>query len=286
MPDHRSSTILLETAMPDITTKVRDHYNATGLTERIQSALATIAPEEETLTVAQLAPLDQFHIRGMLATAELAAAAGLEPSAQLLDLGCGIGGPARFLADKLGCRVTGVDLSASFIDAATYLTARCGLSDRVMFRVGDALHLPFEDGAFDTVFLQHVAMNIQDRAALYAEVHRILKSGGRFATYDVVLREGDVAYPVPWARDASTSFLLSEVDTRTVLEQEGFKAIFWRDDSSIALEWVRTAMAGPRPSGLNLGIVMGPDFAAMTGNLARNLGENRLGVLSAVLIRD
>src|ERR1700739_4690580 len=130
-----------------------------GLTDRIKSALATIAPGGQTLTVAQLAPLDQFHTRGILATAELATAAGLKPSMRVLDLGCGIGGPARYLAATFGCKVTGMDLSPSFIDAADYLTARSGLSDRVTFEVGNALDLPFEDAAFDAVFLQHVAMN-------------------------------------------------------------------------------------------------------------------------------
>jgi len=270
-----------------ITTTVREHYRATGLTDRIKSALATITPEGQTLTVAQLAPLDQFHIRGILATEELAGAAGLEPSSRVLDLGCGIGGPARYLAATFGCMVTGVDLSPGFIDAATYLTARCALSDRVTFQAGDALHLPFEDSAFDAVFLQHVAMNIQDRAALYTEVHRILTPGGRFATYDLVLRNGDVVYPVPWARDASTSFLLSAGDTRTALERAGFQAVLWRDDTQTALDWFKATLAGPPPSGpgLNLGVVLGPDFLAMTANLARNIREYRLGVLSAVLTR-
>jgi hypothetical protein len=129
-------------------------------------------------------------------------------------------------------------------------------------------------------------MNIEDRPGLYAEVRRILKPGGRFATYDLVLRDGDVVYPAPWARDASTSFLLSEGDTRTMLEQPGFRVILWRDDTQTALDWFKVAMAGPPPSGLNLGVVMGPDFAARTGNLVRNIPENRLGVLSSVMIRD
>jgi SAM-dependent methyltransferase len=272
--------------MTGTTTKVREHYSSTDLTDRIKSALATVAPEGQRLTVDQLAPLDQFHTRGILATAELATAAGLDASTRVLDLGCGVGGPARYLAATFGCQVTGVDLSPGLIDAATYLTVRCGLSDRVTFQAGDAVHLPFEDAAFDTVFLQHVAMNIEDRAALYAEVHQVLRTGGRFVTYDVVLRDGDVVYPAPWARDASTSFLLSEGDTRTALEQAGFKVALWRDDTQTALDWFKRVMAGSPPSGLNLGVVMGADFPAMTGNLARNLRENRLGVLSAVLTRD
>jgi SAM-dependent methyltransferase len=271
--------------MTATTAKIREHYSSTGLTGRIKSALAMIAPKDQMLTVAQLAPLDQFHTRGILATTELAEAAGLEPSTRVLDLGCGLGGPARYLAATFGCKVTGVDLSPSFIDTATYLTARCGLSDRVTFQVSNALHLPFEDAAFDTVFLQHVAMNIEDRTALYAEVRRILTPGGRFATYDLVLRGGDVVYPTPWARDASTSFLLGESDTRTALEKAGFNAVLWRDDTQTALDWFRAAMAGAPPNGLNLGLVMGPDFTAMTRNLARNIRENRLGVLSAVMTR-
>lgn len=271
------------------TDSVRGHYLAMGLTDRIRSALATLAPGDQTLTVTQLAPLDQFHIRGILATRELASAAGLDSSSRVLDLGSGIGGPARFLAATFGCTVTGVDLSPGFVDAATYLTMRCGLADRVTFQEADAQHLPFEPGAFDAVFLQHVAMNIQDRAALYAGVHRILTPGGRFATYDVVLRDGAVVYPVPWARDASTSFLLTEADTRTALEYGGFQPVLWRDDSDTAADWFRETMAGPPPArtepALSLGLVLGPDFQVATTNLARNIRERRLGVLSAVLTR-
>ena len=182
--------------------------------------------------------------------------------------------------------MTGVDLSPGFIDAATYLTGRCGLSDRVRFHVGDALQLAFETGAFDRAFLLHVAMNIEERAALYAGIRRVLAPGGRLATYDLVSRDGDVVYPVPWARDASASSLRSETDTRSALERAGFKAVLWRDDTQTALDWFRAAMVDPPPGVLNLGVVMGPDFPAMARNLARNIRENRVGVLSAVLTRD
>jgi hypothetical protein len=126
-------------------------------------------------------------------------------------------------------------------------------------------------------------MNIEDRGALYAEVRRILAPGGRFVTYDLVLRDGDVVYPVPWARDASASFLLSESDTRIALERAGYKAVLWRDDTQMARDWFKTVMGTQPQSGPNLAVVMGPDFPAMTGNLARNLREERLGVLSAIL---
>jgi hypothetical protein len=129
-------------------------------------------------------------------------------------------------------------------------------------------------------------MNVEDRTTLYAEVRRTLTQGGRFATYDLVCGKGDVVYPVPWARDASTSFLLSEPDTRRALEQAGFTHILWRDDTNLALDWLKTTMAGSPSNGLSLGVVVGPDFREMTSNLARNLRENRLGLLSGVLIRD
>jgi len=126
--------------MIDTSANVREHYSATGLTGRIQSALAALAPEGQMLTVAQLALLDQLHLRGILATSDLASAAGIEPSTRVLDLGRGIGGPARYLAARFGCRVTGVDLGPDCIEAARYLAARCGRSDGVTFQVGDALH--------------------------------------------------------------------------------------------------------------------------------------------------
>ena len=120
-------------------------------------------------------------------------------------------------------------------------------------------------------------MNIENRTGLYTGVRRILAREGRLATYDLVLRDGDVMYPVPWARDASASFLLTESDTRTALEEAGYRTVFWRDDTKVALDWFKTAIGTQPQSGPNLALVMGADFAAMTGNLARNLREKRFG---------
>src|SRR5712672_1124580 len=188
---------------------VRDHYRAAGLTERLKAALAALGPEDRRLTPQQLAALDQFHTRGLAATAELAKLAGITADMSVLDVGSGVGGPARFLAATCGCRVTGVDLSEPFVEAARYLTERTGQSGQVSFETASALELPFDAGRFDVVLLQHVAMNISDRTGLYREIRRVLKSGGRLAIFDVVLHDGDPHYPVPWARTPDTSFLMT-----------------------------------------------------------------------------
>ena len=148
--------------------------------------------------------------------------AAITAEMSVLDVGSGVGGPARFLAATYGCRVTGVDLSEPFVDAARYLTGRTGQSGQVSFEIANALELPFDDGRFDVVLLQHVAMNISDRARLYREIRRVLKSGGRFATFDVVLNGGEPHYPVPWARTSATSFLLTAAATREAIEAGRF----------------------------------------------------------------
>jgi ubiquinone/menaquinone biosynthesis C-methylase UbiE len=261
---------------------VRDHYRATGLTERLKTALAVFGPGDQRLLPRQLATLDQFHTRGHDATAELAKLAAITAGMSVLDVGSGVGGPARFLAATCGCRVTGVDLSEPFVEAARYLTERTGQSGQVTFETASALELPFDDGRFDAALLQHVAMNISDRAGLYREIRRVLKSGGIFATYDVVLNGGEPHYPVPWARTPATSFLMTAAATREAIERCGFRTLVWQDDSEAARAWFTQLRASGPPPSPNLGVVMGPDFAQFTGNLGRNLLEGRLGILTAV----
>jgi SAM-dependent methyltransferase len=268
--------------MTDILDGVRDHYRATGLTERLKMALTALGPEDQRLTPEQLGALDQFHTRGLAATAELAALAGITAGMSVLDVGSGVGGPARFLAATRGCRVTGVDLSEPFVKAARYLTERTGQIGQTSFETASALDLPFDDGCFDAVLLQHVAMNIADRARLYREVRRVLKSGGRFATFDVVLNSGVPRYPVPWARTPATSFLLTAAATREAIEPAGFRTLVWQDDTEAAKAWIAQLRAAGPPPSLNLGVVMGPDFAQLAANLGRNLVEGRFGILTAV----
>jgi sarcosine/dimethylglycine N-methyltransferase len=268
-------------ATTDILDGVRDHYRSPGLTERLKTALAALGPEDQRLAPEQLGALDQFHTRGLAATAELARLAAITADMSVLDVGSGVGGPARFLAATYGCRVTGVDLSEPFVEAARYLTERTGQGAQVSFETASALELPFDDGGFDIALLQHVAMNVFDRARLYREVRRVLRSGGRFATFDVVLNRGEPHYPVPWARTPATSFLLTAAATREAIEAAGFRNLAWQDDTEAAKAWFAQLRAGAPPAP-NLGVVMGPDFAQLSANLARNLMEGRLGILTAV----
>ncbi|NUS18223.1 MAG: methyltransferase domain-containing protein [Mesorhizobium sp.] len=267
--------------MTDELDRVRDHYRATGLTDRLKTALAVFGPEEERLKSEQLATLDQFHTRGLAATAELANLAVISADMSVLDVGSGVGGPARFLAATFGCEVTGVDLSEPFVEAARYLARRTGQDGKVSFETGSALALPFEDGRFDAALLQHVAMNIADRPLLYREIRRVLKQGGKFATFDVVLNGGDPLYPVPWAKTPGESFLLTAEATCDAVEAAGFGTLVRRDDTAVAKAWFAELRASGPPS-LNLGVVMGQGFAEFTTNLGRNLMQDRLGILTAV----
>lgn len=268
--------------MTDTTDTVRDHYRATGLTERLKTALAVYGPEDERLAPQQLASLDQFHTRGLQATVELGLLAGLTAEASVVDIGAGVGGPARFLAAAHGCRVTGFDLSEPFVEAARYLTERTGQSETVTFKVGSALALPCESSVFDVALLQHVAMNIADRAGLYREIRRVLTPGGRLAIHDVVQNGDEPHYPVPWARTAETSFLLTEFATRAAIEAAGFRVLSEHDDTEMAKDWfVQMRNSGPPPAP-NLGVVMGRDIAEAAANLGRSISEGRLGILTAV----
>jgi sarcosine/dimethylglycine N-methyltransferase len=250
--------------MTDVLDGVRDHYRATGLTRRLKTALTALGPEDQQLTPQQLGALDHFHVRGLAATAELAQLVGITADMSVLDVG------------------SGVDLSEPFVDAARYLTGRTGQSGQVSFETASALELPFDPGCFDVVLLQHVAMNISDRARLYREIRRVLKEGGSFATFDVVLNSGDPQYPVPWARTPATSFLLTAAATREAIEPAGFRTLAWQDDTEAAKAWFAQLRASGPPPSPNLGVVMGPDFVQLSANLGRNLMEGRLGILTAV----
>ena len=277
--------------MQDLSARTRDHYqSAVGDEAELLARVAAIVDGlgEGPKTEAQLAGLDQFHVGGLAATAEFAKRVGVVPGSLVLDAGCGLGGPARYLAETFDCEVIGVDLSPSYVAVANLLTARSVVSGRVQAEVGDLTDLAFTDGQFDLVWTQHVAMNIRDRAALYRELRRVLKPGGRLAFYDALAADGEpeVRYPTPWAETAELSTVLTEARTRKVLEDCGFRVTHWDDVSETAAGWLgqqRTApQTGVTVPGGGAGMVLGPRIGGMAMNFATNLTERRLRLIMAV----
>src|SRR5713101_7848717 len=260
--------------------RVARHYGGDGLKERIELALLASGLGEGRLSSSDLAALDQFHSRGMSATIEMASRLTINRNTVVLDVGSGLGGPSRYIAETFGCTVRGLDLSPSFTEAATYLASRTGLAQRVSYQCGNALALPFEAESFDLVWTQHVAMNISDRERLYGEMNRVLKPAGRLAIYDVVAGVTEpLHFPVPWAREPNTSYVVSADSMRGALESQGFRVISWIDQTKAAIAWFadRQKKQLPTQATIGLHIAMGSDFGTLSANLARNLREGRAG---------
>lgn len=262
------------------------HYTRGDLAERILDALAAEGKDLDRLSIDDLAPYDEFHIRGREATAELVRWAGLAGDMRVLDIGCGLGGPSRYLAATVGCEVVGIDLTPEYVAAATLFAARLGLSGRVSYREADALALPFEGESFDVAWSQHAAMNIADKAALYGEMFRVLRPGGKVVLYDVCRSPGgEPAYPVPWAAERAISFLISPLELRDALEAAGFRIGYFHDATGEALR-ARAAAAGKaesRPPGVRL--AMGENWQTKIANLRRNLEQRRAAVVQVVAQR-
>jgi SAM-dependent methyltransferase len=273
------------------TREIDRHYGRGGLLERLLAALRDAGKDVEHLTIDDLAPIDELHSRRRAATVELARLLAPQPGDRVIDVGSGLGGPARYLAQAHGCQVTGIDATAEFVAVASDLTRRAGLADRVVFQHASALQLPFGDASFDLAWTQNVAMNIADRATMYAELRRVLRPGGRLALQDVAQGPGgDIVYPVVWADVPDISFVRTQEDTRALLEAAGFTVLQWEDKTDIAIaeiaaERARLAASGGTRPALGIQLVVGERFAEKTRNGARNLTERRTLLINALVAR-
>lgn len=258
---------------------ISEHWGTGDVYARIMKAMEAASISPDAVTVEQLAPLDHFHARGFPATVELADALPIQPGHHIVDIGCGIGGPARYLAQRFGCRISGVDITQPFVEAANRLTTLLKMERQVEIELGDGQHLPYGEAMFDGAYTQHVTMNIADRALFFGEAFRVLRPGAFFAVTEHGLGpEGSPHYPVPWSEDGSGSYLVRPADTVTYLNEVGFVDVKLEDTGAKYLQGYRRAIElaaqGALPP-LGVHVLMGQMAPEKTRNAARNIEERR-----------
>lgn len=265
--------------MTDLDALVGGHYGWPGLMDAIENELRQHGIDPEHVTVDQLAPVDNYHAFRLAGTIALARAAGISATDRVLDVGGGIGGPARQLASRFGCRVDVLDLTAEYCSVGSRLTAWTKLTDLVSFVHASALDMPFEAGSFDVVWTQHASMNISDKTGFYREIARVVRPGGRFAFFDILAGPNQpIHFPVPWASDPSFSFLRSPDETRSLITTAGFRQTTWLAGEDLRAELNRAERDEENQveSPLDSGLLNGPDSARMADSVARNLKEGRI----------
>jgi len=261
-------------------TLIEAHYAHDHLFETILLALAGTGITPHNITRKDIAPIDEFHVRGLEVSRELATAAGVQPGMRILDAGCGLGGTCRLLADEYGCAVTGIDITADYIRTAEQLSVLTGLQHATRFVTGSVLALPFENNSFDAVFTQHVQMNIADKKTFYNEVHRVLLTGARFVYYDILSCDQlPIQFPVPWAPDASVNFLVTSQQLHELLAATGFQRIQVKDETARGIGFFNnlfTRIAQKGLPALGLHLLMGETAQEKLSNLRTNLIEGRI----------
>jgi SAM-dependent methyltransferase len=268
------------------------HYEQGGLLQRILAGLKHLGKDLGSLTHEDLAPADEFHSNGRAATRDLAEFSRIPKGSKVLDVGSGLGGPARYLAATRGCDVTGIDLTPEFCAVANELSRLAQLADRTRFQVGDALELPFGPAHFDVVWTIQMQMNVQDKRRLYAGFARVLKPGGSFVCQDICAGNGEsLDLPVPWASRPEQSQLVDPETLRGLVRDAGLRERSWRDVTRDIVaarkaQQAKTQVAGAGASSalppLGMHLVLGDQAAVKMANSARNTDAGRVVFIQGV----
>lgn len=262
-------------------TSVADHYERSDVLAKVRAALDRLAPDGRRLTLDELAGFDHFHTAGVLATDRMIDLLGARPDHVVLDAGAGLGGPARHLADRTGCRVIGVDLTPQFVEVGRLLNERTG-SDRIELQVGDITALELADASVDHAWTQHVAMNIADRPTMYAEIRRVLRPGGRFVAFDVIDGGGgELLLPVPWATEPGHSHLVTRSAMEELLDAAGFRVDVSEDPGPELLPAMQRMLAAPTTSELTTAMFI-DDVETKGPRYMQNLAEGRTALALVV----
>jgi SAM-dependent methyltransferase len=268
---------------------IHSYYSPNDLYNSIISGLDNIGKELSSLTIDDLQPVDEFHIRGDTATKELIKLSGFTPDMHIIDVGCGVGGSARRLSHETGCRVTGIDLSDEYIDAAERLTQLLAMQERVQFHAASALELPFEDNTFDGAWSIQMGMNIEDKLSWLREIYRVIKPCGRAVMYEVCgSKNSPVHFPVPWAQNSSMSFLVPPASFRDVINSAGFAIDVWADKTELAQKafaHMKEPVGEPDLPELGVHLLVGDDILTKAYNLHRNLDEERVSLIETVAVK-
>lgn len=268
---------------------IADHWGRGDVYGLVMSALKKMSMPLEGLTVEDLAPVDHFHARGLSATVELADLLPIKAGQHIVDIGCGLGGPARYIAKRFGCNVSGVDITKPFVEAANKLTTLVRMEGQVKIEHGDGQRLPYPNASFDGAYTQHVTMNVADRPRFFAEAYRVLKPGAFFALTEHGLgAKGDPLYPLPWSADGSGAYLVTPSETRAFLEKTGFEDIVVQDTGAKYGAGykgvIEKAEQGTLPP-LGIHILLGETALQKTRNAARNIEEGRTHPIQVICRR-
>lgn len=267
---------------------VAAHYARGGLVAAIRDGLAAVGKTESTVTAEDLAPVDEFHIGGRTSTGELAGQLALSAGDRVLDIGCGLGGPARQIAAHYDCYVTGIDVTRDYVEAGNVLSGWLHLEERVFLQQGDALALSFADGSFAAAYMLHVGMNITDKNALFAEAARVLRAGARFGIFDVMRTgDGELPYPLPWASTADSNAIASPAQYRDMLSAAGFEILSERRRREFALDYFerQRAQAATAPAALGVHTLFGARRPQMVRNMSESISAGRIAPVEIIARR-